>query len=1156
MGDRVKWEDSISAFESRIRTGIITNFTHIDVRAFLMDSFALFKTRVKNVLKKFPMLKINTTFCGEFLRKSCEKELRELKYFNTKNHIVHVGVDLAAWFNENIVSVILAKVGEFQERDSGWALERIISLVINLNKFEVGNGSSFIGLPEQISRKKACVNVKNMYDDACFMWSVVSALYPADINPDRTSSYPHYSTVLNLDNLEIPMPIQKIPKFEKLNQISINVYALELNKTKNREFFSVVPALLTKSKMTRHVNLLMIQNQYFPNLNDYDAPPADTSDDGEIKYHYVWIKDLSRLISSQMIKHRGRIFICDRCLNYFLSQIKLNDHTIDCESLNKCKISFPNYNSVKFKNFTYKEKVPFVIYADFESMLIPINENTSSSTIKYQKHEAFSAGYYFKCSYDDRLSYFKSHRGSDCMDWFAGQLEEIAKVVESKIVSIVPMTEFPNRVDATHCHICEQPFTPEKNFIVRDHCHFTGNFRGFAHQQCNLNYRKLFMVPIVFHNLSGYDSHFIIRDIAKRGKVSLLPINKEKYISFTQVDENTNIKFRFIDSFRFMGASLDELASIQERKDLKNLNKEFANLDPSTLTLLTRKGVFPYDHIDSMKKLDETTLPPIDKFYNKLNDSNITPEEYTHAEKVWNTFHCQNLGEYSDIYLKTDVMLLADVFENFRALAHATYGLCPAWYYTMPGYTWDCMLKYTKCELEILHDVDMVLFVEKGIRGGISQCCNRFSEANNKYMSEYDPAKPSKYLLYLDANNLYGWAQCEPLPYGGFKWIDDVENFDVTAIPNDSPVGYFLEVDLHYPESLHDKHADLPLCAEHRVPPGSKLPKLMTTLYDKEKYVLHYRNLKMALANGLQLTKIHRVLQFKQSTWLKPYIDLNTNLRTKATSAFAKNNYKLANNANFGKTMENVRKHRNVKLVSKWEGRYGAKNLIASPNFHNRTIFDENLMAIELSKTNIVFNKPLYVGMAILDLSKICMYDFHYGYMMKKFDTKELKLMYTDTDSFIYEIHCDDVYENVIKADIANFDTSDYPKNNIFNIPLLNKKVPGLMKDETNGSIMTHFVGLRSKMYTFQVAGGHCVKKSKGVKMNVVKTKISFNDYLECLKNSLPKFSTQRTIRSIAHKVYSVEQEKISLSPHDDKRYLIPGSHDTLPWGHCSIKQG
>ena len=130
------------------------------------------------------------------------------------------------------------------------------------------------------------------------------------------------------------------------------------------------------------------------------------------------------------------------------------------------------------------------------------------------------------------------------MDWFAGQLEEIAKVVESKIVSIVPMTEFPNRVDATHCHICEQPFTPEKNFIVRDHCHFTGNFRGFAHQQCNLNYRKLFMVPIVFHNLSGYDSHFIIRDIAKRGKVSLLPINKEKYISFTQVDENTNIKFR------------------------------------------------------------------------------------------------------------------------------------------------------------------------------------------------------------------------------------------------------------------------------------------------------------------------------------------------------------------------------------------------------------------------------------------------------------------------------------------------------------------------------------------------------------------------------------------------------------------------------------
>ncbi|XP_074035338.1 uncharacterized protein [Leptinotarsa decemlineata] len=444
------------------------------------------------------------------------------------------------------------------------------------------------------------------------------------------------------------------------------------------------------------------------------------------------------------------------------------------------------------------------------------------------------------------------------------------------------------------------------------------------------------------------------------------------------------------------------------------------------------------------------------------------------------------------------------------------------------------------------------MFVEKGIRGGISVCCNRYLEANNKYMPTYDPTKPSKYIMYSDVNNLYGWAMSQFLPYGGFEWVDT--NIDVSQIPDDNLEGYILQVDLEYPERLHDLHKDFPFCPEHRAPPNSKLTKLMPTLFNKTEHTLHYRNLKQALEHGLKSTKIHKVLKFKQSAWLRPYIELNTRLRTAANTSFEKNQFKSANNAIFGKTMENIRLHRIVKLVSSYEGRFGAKNIISSPRFYNRIIFDSNLMAIELKKADLIFNKPMYVDMAILDLSKTCMFQFHYEFMLPIMNMEKCKLLYTDTDSFIYELSCDDGYKDIIKKHISKFDTPDYSRDNEYNIPLAIEKVPGLMKDEANGKIITHFAGLRSKMYNYKVQDVKVVKKVKGVKYGVVKNKLSFEDYVDYLKNFKQKNITQCTIRSFAHNVFSIEQTKIALSPYDDKRHLIPKSFDTLPWGHYSLK--
>lgn len=332
-------------------------------------------------------------------------------------------------------------------------------------------------------------------------------------------------------------------------------------------------------------------------------------------------------------------------------------------------------------------------------------------------------------------------------------------------------------------------------------------------------------------------------------------------------------------------------------------------------------------------------------------------------------------------------------------MCYSIYELDPAHYFTAPGLSFDAMLKHTKVQLELLTDVDMLLFVERGIRGGISQCSKRCSKANNKYMENYDSKMESIFLMYLDANNLYGYSMMQHLPIKDFEWCQNSFTSDeIMNLPDDATTGYIFEVDLEYPQHLHDKHKDYPLCAENRTVPGTKNErKLLLTLFDKKNYVIHYKMLKFALQQGLVLKTVHRVLQFTQSQWLKPYIELNTLLRTRATNDFEKIFYKLLINAIYGKTMENLRSRVDIRLKTDWNGCYGARKLIAKPNFKKYHIFNENLVAIHMNRTNILMNKPIAIGMSILDISKVLMYDFYYNYLQIKYGS-DIGMVYTDTD--------------------------------------------------------------------------------------------------------------------------------------------------------------
>jgi hypothetical protein len=459
---------------------------------------------------------------------------------------------------------------------------------------------------------------------------------------------------------------------------------------------------------------------------------------------------------------------------------------------------------VHFKAIRKCLRQPFVVYYDFESILKKVETNDKEAIEKkrYQHHQPYNVGFKLVSQYPDLIkSEYKSFHGHDCAEKFLEALFEL----QDKIINIISKEIPANRTkedealfeSASECYLCLKPFS-KYDPKVFDHNHLTGKYRGALHSRCNIQFsHKYYRLPVIAHNSKKYDAHLIlqtagklktkiVRKQNKKGqwknvkverKVSCIANTMEQYTGF-DID-----KCRFLDSIQFMTSSLEKLVGymVQSKQTFPCFDAEIGFQDEMTKHLLLQKGVFPYDWYDEPSKVEFSQLPSQDNFANKLNDSKCKDVDYKRASLVWEKTGCKTFQDYLNIYLKQDVLLLADVFENFRNMCMEYHGIDPAHCYTLPSVSWEAMLfshfrKQNQVKIECFkngyanNQQDMFNMVQRGMRGGISVISHRYAKANNPYMKEYDKSKPSSYIVYLDANGLYGWAMTQYLPCNSFEW--------------------------------------------------------------------------------------------------------------------------------------------------------------------------------------------------------------------------------------------------------------------------------------------------------------------------------------------------------------------------------------------------
>lgn len=728
-----------------------------------------------------------------------EKEFSIMGLYSGIHHLMSYN-DVEEKYSE-CSQQLLDNFEKWNAQGSGINLEKVESLSLKIGKTRIIQGSSYIPTPKAI-QTRSLVNVQNK-DNKCFEYSVLAALHYNDILYDRKLPGNYQKWIgkeLMMDKFTEPMPIYEINRFEKLHNLTINVYYFD-TKEKSRHFS---PLYISKQRsLAFPINLLIL-------------------DDGT-KFHYTYIKKFSGLFNGRINRHNK---ICPYCLHTFRTNRKYDAHVLNCQNYVPTEIRIPEGDKkwIKFNKIGAMEFHPVVIYADFEALNIPINnridKNATIKTKKTTKQEVCGYSYTIVSPYfNNRGANFYTYRGENVINHFLKSIFKESKRIQNffyrnkKPMNELTSEEKDNFEKATNCYICNEKFVentkniehihalqnllkevglavdriPSKTAIdhrinqiktrlehegtslfiesqheilsklnriheylllndletfdsksdnneqdneilsilrkgckVKDHNHWTGNYRGPAHAMCNLKMRKFHKIPCFFHNFAGYDSHLLIKGFDSKlikKEPRIVSKTMEKYVSLTLE------KIEFKDSMQFLTTSLETLAQNLKSKGgelndqfpnmWKYFQKKWSHLDIDAFQLLTEKQCYPYSYFKSFSNFEEKSLPPISCFFNDLKEEEMSKVDYERVQKLWDKFELQTLGDLHDLYIETDVFLLADCFEKFREFAIKSYRLDPAHFISAPSLSWESALLYTKINLEIPDDIDHHHFIDR-----------------------------------------------------------------------------------------------------------------------------------------------------------------------------------------------------------------------------------------------------------------------------------------------------------------------------------------------------------------------------------------------------------------------------------------------------------
>ena len=1054
-------------------------------------------------------------------------------------------------------------------------------------------GRSYLKLPDWLANKKAVVNVKNT-DNQCGKWAVLSAVHQAERNPDRLSHYAKYQHLWDLTGIDQSKPwkMWDFQRMDQQNQDLLEGCTIDVYSVTWEGIHTLCP--IHRGMKEVHADKRIIILHY-------------ENKDGDGHYMWVknWSRLVNEQGEKHLVcptcmycfshtdvfdKH------CAQCVNNVPVRVKMpKDPILKFKRHNRanrfpisvycdfeaCVSKGSNVQHAKswMMKVYIKEGVPHPIGLTIHPTYLPkfavptfyyVGEDASTAFLETAKHIS-------RCCFPILKPFFHKYPDVSDIQWYEGE-EEAHEV-------------------ATCCADCGKAFTTD-DVKVADHDHITGRYRRALHRSCNLSAgnkefgKSEMFIPFLFHNLKGYDGHHIINavgyDSLNNDELQVIATSSEKYLSFTIIPDDTcqpkckwehyknrpdwfdkwsqrkaikgvgkSLPMRFIDTNQFVSRPLDEL--IQSLH--KNPNRVKDGMDilydgertQLPAEVVSRKGVFPYDW-DWYRNRDQKHLPPSEEFYNRLTRKHISAEDYEFAQTVWlkgfgtvngEDLGCQTFIDYHNLYLHIDVGGLYDYFETFRNICLDTYGLDPMYYYGLPGFAWDALFKTTQAEVQLVQDPDMYTFCERAKRGGVSVQVDRYAKATDGVC-----------IQYFDANSLYGYImEHYALPDGGFQWMTDGE---CQKWVKDQPDTCFLEVDIETPPELHDDWNELPIPVKRQTTWEEQSPftkecfgetfvggeKLLGTLETKYNYIITARLLKYLIRKGHRLLKIHRGLKFTESPWMSEFITINAEKRQGATNDFERDVYKLMSNAPYGKTMEDVRKYVNFRLVKTTPHDTSSMDKVINSPFHKGQAgaYGEYLTGELMYPKSVTLNKPIYVGVAVLDYSKLHMFQMHYDVIKAQFGDRA-RLLMTDTDSLVYRIESKD-----FEAEMDNIKDAFDPSGHIL----------GKLKDELKGKKALEYCGIRAKMYSVKVEeGGKSILKAKGIGKNTIKGQLPHEAFCDALLNGNNKSVDFTELKSKDHIIRVQDTRKKALNRADDKRFHLPPDADnnyrSLAFGHWRI---